>query len=69
MLPWSRMSHNKRKTHLEGKIGECVRNSGLGLVPTTSLEQDGDARRWLGIVDRSDLEARGSVYDGCKATF
>ena len=34
----------RRKTHLEGEIGECVRNSGFGLVPTASLEQDGDAR-------------------------
>lgn len=57
------------KTYLEGEIGECVGQARLGLIPTASLEQDGDAGRRLSVIDCCDFEALSSVYDGSEATL
>jgi len=47
-----------RMTHLESKVGERMGNSGLGLIPTACVEKDGDARRWLAIINSGNLESR-----------
>ena len=52
--------------NLEGKVLQSVGNTGLVLEPASGLDQEGDGRNWLAIVNGGDLSTAGGVNNGSK---
>lgn len=62
----SAYSKTEHRTHLEGKVFQYMRDTRLGFVSASGLNEEGDSGRGLTVVDCGDLDP-GTVDDSGEA--